>query len=141
MAALVLAPTPGQSGEVQVVGAKASCGGAGCSFSVTLLHEDTGWDHYADHWRVLTPDGDEIARRVLYHPHVDEQPFTRSLGGVDVPPGIEKVGTGRRESRGWAAGAAGGGGIRPEDAQLARRFSIAVILNNRAVNFFRPKLL
>jgi hypothetical protein len=91
LAALFLTPVLARAGEVQVVDAKASCGSGGCSFSATLLHEDTGWDHYADHWRVLTPDGDEIARRVLYHPHVDEQPFTRSLGGVNVPQGIDKV--------------------------------------------------
>ncbi len=29
--------------------------------------------------------------RVLAHPHVNEQPFTRSLKGVKVPAGIERV--------------------------------------------------
>lgn len=61
------------------------------TFQVTLRHDDTGWDHYADRWVVESLDGDELARRVLRHPHVDEQPFTRSLAGVQLPPGIEQV--------------------------------------------------
>jgi hypothetical protein len=60
-------------------------------FDVTLQHADTGWDHYADRWEVLTPQGDVIATRTLYHPHVDEQPFTRSLSGVTLPPGVNQV--------------------------------------------------
>ncbi|MEM6310263.1 MAG: hypothetical protein AAF754_09450 [Pseudomonadota bacterium] len=53
-------------------------------FDVTLSHADTGWDDYADGWRVLSVDGQELGLRVLYHPHVEEQPFTRSLGGVAI---------------------------------------------------------
>jgi hypothetical protein len=29
--------------------------------------------------------------RVLYHPHVHEQPFTRGLSGVEVPAGLKRV--------------------------------------------------
>lgn len=60
-------------------------------FDVTVAHGDTGWDHYADAWDVLTPDGEVIATRVLYHPHVNEQPFTRSLSGVALPEGLTEV--------------------------------------------------
>lgn len=56
--------------------------------SVTLSHPDTGWDHYADGWEVQTPTGESLGVRVLVHPHVEEQPFTRSLGGVVVPEGV-----------------------------------------------------
>ncbi|MFT5064884.1 MAG: hypothetical protein ACJAXK_000243 [Yoonia sp.] len=48
-------------------------------FDVTLSHPDTGWDHYADGWRVEDADGAVLGLRVLGHPHVNEQPFTRSL--------------------------------------------------------------
>jgi hypothetical protein len=37
------------------------------------------------------PDGTVLASRVLLHPHETEQPFTRSLGGVTIPEGIERV--------------------------------------------------
>ena len=60
-------------------------------FDVTLRHKDEGWNHYADKWDVVAPDGAILGTRVLYHPHVDEQPFTRSLTGVKIPAGIEKV--------------------------------------------------
>jgi len=53
-------------------------------FDVTVRHDDTGWDHYVDKWDVLAPDGTVVGSRTLYHPHVDEQPFTRSLSGVKV---------------------------------------------------------
>ena len=51
---------------------------------VRLRHDDTGWDHYADAWRIVDEEGKEIGKRVLYHPHVNEQPFTRSLRGVEI---------------------------------------------------------
>lgn len=80
-----------EAGEVEVVAAKVSGGPGGYYFSVTLSHADTGWDHYADRWQVLSPDGKVLATRVLVHPHVDEQPFTRSLSGVKIPAGMKRV--------------------------------------------------
>lgn len=61
-------------------------------FDVTLLHGDTGWDHYANLWIVTDADtGEEYGRRVLAHPHVNEQPFTRSQSGIKIPEGVEAV--------------------------------------------------
>ncbi len=60
-------------------------------FSVSVLHQDEGWDHYADRWELLAPDGRILATRTLYHPHVDEQPFTRSLNSVKIPADIGQV--------------------------------------------------
>lgn len=51
---------------------------------VTLKHQDEGWKHYADGWRLVDSNGDEICNRTLYHPHVKEQPFTRSLSGFHI---------------------------------------------------------
>jgi hypothetical protein len=51
---------------------------------VTLKHADEGWDHYADAWRLLDEKGNEIGKRTLYHPHVNEQPFTRSLSSFHI---------------------------------------------------------
>jgi hypothetical protein len=59
--------------------------------SVTLRHADSGWDHYADAWRVVAGDGSILGTRTLYHPHVNEQPFTRSLGGVKPPADAARV--------------------------------------------------
>lgn len=60
-------------------------------FEVTVSHDDEGWSHYADKWDVVAPDGTVLGTRTLYHPHVDEQPFTRSLSGVKVPATINAV--------------------------------------------------
>ena len=60
-------------------------------FSVSVLHQDKGWDHYADAWEVFAPDGRILGTRTLYHPHVAEQPFTRSLDGVKIPSDIRQV--------------------------------------------------
>ncbi len=61
------------------------------SFDVTLAYPDTGWEDYADGWHVATPGGDILGTRVLLHPHVNEQPFTRSLSGVQIPPDVAEV--------------------------------------------------
>jgi hypothetical protein len=61
------------------------------TFSVTVHHNDTGWDHYADWWRITDLKGREIARRVLTHPHENEQPFTRSLSGITIDPEITEI--------------------------------------------------
>ena len=60
-------------------------------FSVTVSHTDEGWNHYADKWDILAPDGQILGTRILHHPHVNEQPFTRSLSGVKIPDGITEV--------------------------------------------------
>ena len=82
----------GFAGEVDVVGATYEPAGDGTyRFDVTLKHADSGWDHYADRWEVLAPDGTILATRVLAHPHTDEQPFTRSLSGVRIPKAVKRV--------------------------------------------------
>jgi len=88
----LLLPSVAPAGEVEVVDVKVTKAGDGTyRFDVTLRHADAGWEHYADRWDVLIPDGALIGTRVLYHPHVEEQPFTRSLGGVRVPNGVGEV--------------------------------------------------
>ena len=78
------------AGKADVTDATVSCSGT-CSFDVTVRHADTGWEHYAHQWQVVAEDGSVLGTRVLYHPHVNEQPFTRSLGGVKIPPHVRQV--------------------------------------------------
>ena len=77
--------------EVSIVSVSSSCSDEICSFDVTLEHEDTGWDHYADYWQVIDEHGTVLGKRVLHHPHVNEQPFTRSLGGIKIPKNVKTV--------------------------------------------------
>jgi hypothetical protein len=82
---------PASAGEADVIAAKASRSGGTWRFDVTVRHGDRGWEHYADAWRVVGPDGAVLGTRTLYHPHVNEQPFTRSLSGVAIPAGVTEV--------------------------------------------------
>ena len=94
LGALLTAPltAPVHAGEADVVAVEAVKDGAGVyRFHVTVAHGDTGWDHYADKWDVVAPDGTVLGTRDLLHPHENEQPFTRSLGGVAIPPGVTRV--------------------------------------------------
>lgn len=76
------------AGEVEIVNVKFALAHSGAwNVSTTLRHADTGWEHYADAWRVVTGDDEVLATRVLHHPHVEEQPFTRSLADIVIPPG------------------------------------------------------
>ncbi|WP_434051862.1 MAG: hypothetical protein RDA78_21715 [Roseibium sp.] len=83
--------SPATADDVEIVDASARQSGSTWTFSVTLKHGDTGWDHYADLWQVFTPDGKLLGERVLLHPHVEEQPFTRSLSGVEIPDDVTEV--------------------------------------------------
>ena len=86
------------AGEVRIVDVKIQCSGS-CTFSVTLEHTDEGWNHYADQWDVVTLDDRLLKSRVLHHPHVNEQPFTRSLSGVTIPADQNQVRIRARDSK------------------------------------------
>jgi len=78
--------------EVEVVDVKATqSSNKTWSFMVTLKHADEGWDHYANEWQVIAPDNKILATRTLYHPHVNEQPFTRGTQGVKISDDIKTV--------------------------------------------------
>lgn len=97
-AALLLFPAGVLAGTADVLEARVRCrpapGGrpaSVCQFTVTLQHDDTGWDHYANRFEIVGPGGETLATRILRHPHVEEQPFTRSQGRVRISHEIESV--------------------------------------------------
>lgn len=71
--------------------------GGSWRITATVRSGDTGWDKYADEWTVHG-GGELLGTRVLDHPHETEQPFTRSLDGVIIPPEILEVEVTARDS-------------------------------------------
>ena len=89
--AITMGSTYSFAGKADVLAATATKSGNSWTVSATVKHADEGWKHYANSFQVLAMDGTVLGTRVLVHPHVDEQPFTRSLGGVQIPAGTLKV--------------------------------------------------
>ena len=88
---LLFLPIMVQAGEADVIGVKiVKIEGNTYQIDVTVSHGDEGWDHYVNKWDVVGPDGTVIGTRILHHPHVHEQPFTRSLSTIEIP---EKYGS------------------------------------------------
>lgn len=91
-ALVVMAAAAARAGEADVVAVEATQGAGDLwTFHVTVRHADAGWDHYADRWEVVGSEGTVLATRVLLHPHVNEQPFTRSKSGISIPAGVSAV--------------------------------------------------
>lgn len=100
----IVIPTLAGADPAVIESAEARASGGTWSFSVTLSHGDTGWDDYADGWRVVDRNGTVLGTRELLHPHVTEQPFTRSLAGVEIPEGTGQVFIEARTStEGWGS--------------------------------------
>lgn len=91
--------TPGRTANADVVDVRAVKEmGGDWTFHVTVRHPDMGWEDYADGWDVVAPDGsvlkpdpDSPFTRLLLHPHVDEQPFTRSQSGIRIRASTTQV--------------------------------------------------
>lgn len=94
----VVQPDMSLAGEADVLEVQVERSGKSYRFNVTVQHADAGWDHYADAWEILGPGGAVIATRELAHPHVEEQPFTRSLPNVEIPDEIAEVTVRARDS-------------------------------------------
>ena len=99
LALMAFANLPADAGQADVVAVEAIPENWNIwRFTVTVRHDDEGWDHYADQWDVVGPDGTVYGSRVLAHPHENEQPFTRSLSGVEIPEGVTHVTIRARDS-------------------------------------------
>ena len=80
------------AGEADVVSVNVTAEKDGTfSFVVGVRHDDEGWNHYADRWEILAPNGAVLETRILHHPNVDEQPSVRSITRVYIPEKWTKV--------------------------------------------------
>jgi hypothetical protein len=91
-AGLVGTSTPAWAGKADVLAVKVEHGTDGrYTFHVTIQHTDEAWDHYADRFDIVGPDGTVLGTQEMLHPHINEQPFTSSLEEVDIPKGVHSV--------------------------------------------------
>ena len=84
-------PLIAHAGRVEIVYAVFIQQGETWQVSTTLRHADTGWEHYADGWRVVDEAGNILGTRELLHPHQNEQPFTRTLSDIAIPSEAEII--------------------------------------------------
>ena len=90
--------------EVEIVNVVLSKYAGTWRADVTLKHDDAGWKHYADAWRIIDENGKEIGKRTLHHPHVNEQPFTRSLNDFYIKNDIKVIYVEAHDSKhGWSS--------------------------------------
>lgn len=61
------------------------------TFTVTMTSPYDTPERYADGWRVLGPDCTVYGVHTLTHDHADEQPFTRTQSGVEIPDTVDRV--------------------------------------------------
>ncbi len=73
--------------EADVLSCKVECSNNFCRFEVTVKHNDEGWEHYAKGIEILNLDKTKVLGfRPLRHPHVKEQPFTRTISVLFSEP-------------------------------------------------------
>lgn len=68
-------------------------------FDVTVSSPYDSPQRYADAFRVMGRDGTVYGVRTLFHDHAGEQPFTRDLYGVKIPPAVRGVTVQARDQR------------------------------------------
>lgn len=72
------------------------------NFVVTMSSPYDSPARYADAFRVIGDDSVVYGVRELLHDHANEQPFTRGLEGVEIPPSVTSVTIqGRDQVFGW----------------------------------------
>ncbi|MCW8933263.1 MAG: hypothetical protein OQK98_00930 [Gammaproteobacteria bacterium] len=83
---------PLSAGQAVIENVKAECNHKRvCKFDVTISHADEGWTHFANGWQIFTTNGELLGHRALAHPHVKEQPFTRTIRNIKIPPSVDTV--------------------------------------------------
>ena len=88
---ILLHPCISFAGEADVLAAEVEpVGGEFYRFNVTVQHNDESWEHYVTRWEIMDAERNILAVRALRHPHIKEQPFTRSVTAI-IPEETDNV--------------------------------------------------
>lgn len=52
---------------------------------VTLRHDDEGYDHYVNGWRIVDAKKNVLASQEIYHPHNKKKSFTDNKSNITIP--------------------------------------------------------
>ncbi|MGD2061944.1 MAG: N-acetylmuramoyl-L-alanine amidase, partial [Acidimicrobiia bacterium] len=89
----------------EVIGVDVRAGSESFAFDVTISSPYDTPERYADAFRVIGDDGVVYGVRELTHDHANEQPFSRSLGGVEIPATVRSATIEARDLvYGWGGG-------------------------------------
>lgn len=95
---------PGQAEQrfPDVIAAELEPAGDAWRLDATLSSPYDTPERYADAFRAVSEDGTVLGVRELAHDHANEQPFTRSLTGLEIPDEVERITVeGRDLAHGW----------------------------------------
>ena len=98
-------PDPGRFPDVIAVDLTSTGADRVFDVAVTISSPYDSPERYADGWRVLDPEGNELGTHTLMHDHANEQPFTRTQRGLLIPEGVTQVTVeGRDQANGYGGG-------------------------------------
>ncbi len=95
---------PGQAEQrfPDVIAAELEPAGDAWRLDATLSSPYDTPERYADAFRAVSENGTVLGVRELAHDHANEQPFTRSLTGLEIPDDVERITVeGRDLVHGW----------------------------------------
>ena len=82
------ASLPALAGEADVIAVTHTRAADGTyRFDVAVRHADAGWEHYADKWQVIGPDGAVLGERVVEHARARCRAGVAGVGGLRREPG------------------------------------------------------
>lgn len=60
--------------QVKEVLATQEANGSWC-FGTSVIHNDEGWEHYANGWEIIDLEGNQLGTRKLHHPMLMNSPL------------------------------------------------------------------
>jgi len=90
------------AGQVEIISVKLTKQAPMWRVAITLRHADSGWDHYADGWRIVQSETNKVLGTKTLLPHAKEQPFSSAMK-VNIPDNVKHIYVEARDNiHGWS---------------------------------------